>query len=78
MARSSRRQYLHKVLHVFYVGAQGLAAVRGVVLQQKRAAVLRNKRHGGGSTGVDRGGSEGGEGGRGMGTLSKNGLLKLR
>ena len=72
MARSSRRQYLHKALHVFYVGAQGLAAVRSVVLQQKRAAVLRNKRHGGGSTGVE------GEGGGGGGTLSKKGLLKLR
>ena len=72
MARSSRRQYLQKVLYVFYVGAQGQAAVRGVVLQQKRAAVLRNKRHGGGSTGVE------GEGGGGGGTLSKKGLLKLR
>ena len=40
-----RRQYLHKVLHVFYVGAQGQAAVRGVVLQQLRAAVLRRRRH---------------------------------
>ena len=70
VARSSRRQYLPKVLHVFYVGAQQQAAVRGVVLQQLRAAVLRDKRHR----------QESRMEGRGVrvSTLSKKGLLKLR
>jgi hypothetical protein len=73
VARSSRRQYLPKVLHILYVGAQQQAAVRGVVLQQLRAAVLRSRRHV-----AVKGTREGGGGGGGGGTLSKNGVLKVR